>query len=192
MLIANMAMSDLLYPTFLFPVLLAKMHFGSWFVGGTLGQALCKLHVFVADCSVSEPGSDSSGSVWSCCKSTSLPSGHSIGSTVQSSFVATWIVAMAVFSPCFLAYKLVEYPGGMRCSSLTESEGKKTIMCPLTNLPSKFVCGEKYNVRQGRYTRGVLLPGMLQSHFARVSTHEGAFSSSLNLPRELAPKYLTG
>ena len=25
-----------------------------------------------------------------------------------------------------------------------------------------------------------------------VSTHEGAFSSSLNLPRELAPKYLTG
>ena len=96
------------------------------------------------------------------------------------------------FFPCFLAYKLVEYPGGMRCSSLTESEGKKTIMCPLTNLPSKFVCDEKYNVRQGRYTRGVLLPGMLQSHFARVSTHEGAFSSSLNLPRELAPKYLTG
>ena len=32
---------------------------------------------------------------------------------------------------------------------------------------------------------------MLQVHFARVSTHEGAFSSSLNLPRELAPKYLT-
>ena len=32
---------------------------------------------------------------------------------------------------------------------------------------------------------------MLQAHFARVSTHEGAFSSSLNLPRELAPKYLT-
>ena len=33
---------------------------------------------------------------------------------------------------------------------------------------------------------------MLQAHFARVSTHEGAFSSSLNLPLELAPKYLTG
>ena len=30
---------------------------------------------------------------------------------------------------------------------------------------------------------------MLQAHFARVSTHEGGFStSSLNLPRELAPK----
>ena len=33
---------------------------------------------------------------------------------------------------------------------------------------------------------------MLPDHFARVSTHEGAFSSSLYLPRELAPKYLTG
>ena len=33
---------------------------------------------------------------------------------------------------------------------------------------------------------------MLQDHFARVSTDEGAFSSSLNFPRELAPKYLTG
>ena len=33
---------------------------------------------------------------------------------------------------------------------------------------------------------------MLQAHFAYVSTHEGAFSSSLNLLRELAPKYLTG
>jgi len=26
----------------------------------------------------------------------------------------------------------------------------------------------------------------------KADTHEGAFSSSLNLPRELAPKYLTG
>ena len=33
---------------------------------------------------------------------------------------------------------------------------------------------------------------MLQAHFARASTHEGAFSSSLNLPRDFAPKYLTG
>ena len=47
-----MAMSDLLYPTFLFPVLLADMHVGSWLIGGTLGQALCKLNVVLADCSV--------------------------------------------------------------------------------------------------------------------------------------------
>ena len=47
-----MAMSDLLYPTFLFPVLLADMHVGSWLIGGTLGQALCKVNVVLADCSV--------------------------------------------------------------------------------------------------------------------------------------------
>ena len=34
---------------------------------------------------------------------------------------------------------------------------------------------------------GFCFRSMFQSHFARVSTHEGAFSSSLNLPRELAP-----
>ena len=47
MLIANMAMSDLLFPIFLFPVQLADMHVGSWLIGGTLGQALCKIHAFL-------------------------------------------------------------------------------------------------------------------------------------------------
>ena len=32
----------------------------------------------------------------------------------------------------------------------------------------------------------------LQGHFTCVSTHEGAFSSLLNLLRDLTPKYLTG
>ena len=47
MLIANMAMSDLLYPIFLFPVRLADLHVGSWLIGGTLGQALCKIYAFL-------------------------------------------------------------------------------------------------------------------------------------------------
>ena len=42
----------------------------------------------------------------------------------------------------------------------------------------------KANTHEGFCSRS-----MLQVHFARVSTHEGAFSSSLNLLRELAPKY---
>ena len=42
----------------------------------------------------------------------------------------------------------------------------------------------KADIHEGFCSRG-----MLQAHFARVSTHEGAFSSSLNLLRELAPKY---
>ena len=40
--------------------------------------------------------------------------------------------------------------------------------------------------------KGFCSRSMVQAHFACVSTHKGAFSSSLNLPRELAPKYLTG
>ena len=36
---------------------------------------------------------------------------------------------------------------------------------------------------------GFCYRSMLQAHF---SAHEGVFSSSLNLPRERAPKYLTG
>ena len=52
MLIANMAMSDLLYPVFLFPVRLTDLHVGSWLIGGTLGQALCKIYPFLAEISM--------------------------------------------------------------------------------------------------------------------------------------------
>ena len=53
--------------------------------------------------------------------------------------------------------------------------------------------GEFNKVLRPKHTRG-LLPehAQLQAYFARVSTQEGAFSSSLNFPREFAPKYLTG
>ena len=74
MLIANMAMSDLLFPIFVIPVRLTDWHVGPWLIGGTLGQALCKIHPFLAKNfhgSVdSEPGSDNSGSICSCCSST--------------------------------------------------------------------------------------------------------------------------
>ena len=52
MLIANMAMSDLLYPIFLFPVRLAELNVGLWLIGGSLGQALCKIHPFLTEISM--------------------------------------------------------------------------------------------------------------------------------------------
>ena len=52
MLIANMAMSDLLYPIFLFPVRLAELNVGLWLIGGTLGQALCKILPFLTEISM--------------------------------------------------------------------------------------------------------------------------------------------
>ena len=78
MLIANMAMSDLLYPIFWVSARLAEGHAGSWLIGGTLGQALCKLNPFLFRRFLvsidSEPCSDNSGSICSCCSSTPFPS----------------------------------------------------------------------------------------------------------------------
>lgn len=46
LMIANMAMSDLLYPIFLFPWFVAGMYVDSWPVSGRLGPILCKLSWF--------------------------------------------------------------------------------------------------------------------------------------------------
>jgi len=63
------------------------------------------------------------------------------------------------------------------------SPGLKSLQVPyILQLQARF----KADTHEGFCSRS-----MLQAHFARVSTHEGAFSSSLNLPWELAPKYLT-
>ena len=51
MLIANMAMSDLLFAIFSFPANLARLH-SSWFIGGILDQALCKIQIFLGDVSL--------------------------------------------------------------------------------------------------------------------------------------------
>ena len=51
LLIANMAMSDLLFQIVLFPLRIAEFQVGSWFIGGTLGQALCKLQNVLANAS---------------------------------------------------------------------------------------------------------------------------------------------
>ena len=120
LLIANMAISDLLYPTFLFPVLLAEIHVGSWLIGGTFGQALCKLHTFLADASsfVSIQSLvliavDRFGAVV-------VPFRSPLITRKLCSFfiIATWFIAMAVLSPFLVTYKLVKYQGRLMCESL--------------------------------------------------------------------------
>ena len=121
MLIANMAMSDLLFPIFTFPVRLAYFHGGGrWLIGGNLGQALCKLHVFGAYISslVSVQSLvlitvDRFGAVVVPLRSPLITIKH-----CPFFIFATWIIAMAVYSPYLVIQKLVEYPGGrMRCKS---------------------------------------------------------------------------
>ena len=120
MLIANMAMSDLLYPIFLFPVRLAHLHVGSWLIGGTLGQALCKIHPFLSDVS-------SSVSIQSLVLITvdrfvavviPLRSPLITRKLCPLFIVATWIVAMAVLSPYLVAFKLFKYQGRLMCECL--------------------------------------------------------------------------
>ena len=120
MLIANMAMSDLLFPTFLFPLRLAEVHVGSWIIGGALGQALCKLHVFLANTSMLVSiqslvliAVDRFGAVV-----VPLRSPLITRKLCPFFIIATWIVAMAVHSPCIVAFKLVKYPERLMCKDL--------------------------------------------------------------------------
>ena len=120
MLIANMAMSDLLYPIFFVPARLAEWHAGSWLIGGTLGQALCKIHIFLVDVS-------SLVSIQSLVLITVdrfvavvVPLRSPLVSRKLCLFfiVASWIVAMAVHSPYLVAYKLGKYPERLMCKGL--------------------------------------------------------------------------
>ena len=52
-LIVNMAVSDLLYPTFLIPERLVELYLDSWLISGPLGQVLCKLATFLINVSMS-------------------------------------------------------------------------------------------------------------------------------------------
>ena len=49
--IANMAMSDLLFPIFVVPPLILRLYTDSWLIGGSLGQVFCKLKAFIPDVS---------------------------------------------------------------------------------------------------------------------------------------------
>ena len=118
-LVVNMAMSDLLFPIFLFPirVQMLLLYKESWLIGGPLGQALCKLVRFLPDVS----------SVVSIQSLVLIAVGrfgavvyplHSplISSKLCPFFIlVTWIVAMAVYSPYLFAFRLVESHGGLVC-----------------------------------------------------------------------------
>ena len=116
-LIVNMAMSDLLFPIFRIPRVFQLFCINSWLIGGLLGQALCKAGSFLPLVSLGVSiqslvliAVDRFGAVVFPLRS------PLIGSKLCPFFIlATWIVAMAVFSPYLFALKLVEYPGGLVC-----------------------------------------------------------------------------
>ena len=115
--IVNMAMSDLLYPIFLFPYRLTYLYADSWLISGPLGQAMCKLVPFLSDVSIGVSiqslilvAVDRFGAVVFPLRS------PPISSKLCPFFIlAAWIIAMAVFSPYLVAFKLAVYQGQLRC-----------------------------------------------------------------------------
>ena len=116
-LIVNMAMSDLLIPIFVIPNDIRLLYTNFFLIGGHLGQALCKLVGFLPIVSIVVSiqslvliAVDRFGAVVFPLRS------PLISSKLCPFFIlATWIIAMAVYSPYLFAYKLVEYPGGLVC-----------------------------------------------------------------------------
>ena len=116
-LIANMAISDLLLPIFLIPAEIQSLYMDSWLIGGPLGQAFCKLVIFLADVSTIVSiqslvliAVDRFGAVVYPLRSPLISS-----KLCQFFILTTWIVAMAVQSPELLAVKLVDYQGRLAC-----------------------------------------------------------------------------
>ena len=117
--IVSMAMSDMLYPIFRFPWDLSQLYTDSWLISGPLGQTLCKLGFFLSDTSLAVSTQslvliavDRFGAVLFPLRS------PLIGSKLcLFCILATWVVAMAVFSPDLFAYKLVKNQAGQQqCS----------------------------------------------------------------------------
>ena len=117
-LIVNMALSDLLYPIFLFPKIFAELNTtGHWLVGGPLGHAACKLSSFAAD--VSTLVSIQSLLLIAVDRFVAVvfPLRSPLISSKQCRYfiLVIWIVAMAVHCPYLIALKVVEYPEGLFC-----------------------------------------------------------------------------
>ena len=115
--IANMASSDLLFPVFMIPWNLSRLHTTSLLIGGPLGQAFCKLFPFFGEVSLTVSiqnliliAVDRFGAVVFPLRS------PLIRSKLCPLFVlATWIVAAAVTSPYLFATEIVEFPRRTAC-----------------------------------------------------------------------------
>ena len=116
-LIVNMAMSDMLVPTFLFPRELVLTYTRSWVIGGPLGQVLCKLSIFASNLSFTVSiqslvviAVDRFGAVMFPLRSPLINSKR-----CRVFILATWIIAIAIFFPNLFASKVIESPEELAC-----------------------------------------------------------------------------
>ena len=116
-LIVNMAMSDLLLPTIWFPIKVQHLYVDSWLIGGPLGQALCKLTHFLTDISTGVSIQSLVLIAVGRFGAVVYPLRSPLISSKLCPFfiLATWIVAMAIYSPYFFGLRLVESHGELAC-----------------------------------------------------------------------------
>ena len=130
-----MASSYLLYPIFSIPWTLSELHTNS-FIGGKLGQALCKLLPFFFSVSIVVSiqnliliAVDRFGAVVFPLRSPLIRS-----KLCPFFILATWIVAVAVNSPYLFANELLESPEGNWCVIQWEKVfGESSSHMPVTN-----------------------------------------------------------
>ena len=122
MLIANMAMSHLLFPIFLIPVRLTELHVGLWLIGGTLGQALCKIYPFLTDVSTSVSIQSLVQITVDRYAAVVVPLRSSLISrkVCRCLIVGTWVLAAAFHSPYWFTFNLVEYQEEKWCMNQWE------------------------------------------------------------------------
>ena len=127
-LIMNMAMSDLIFPLILIPWQLVSLYTspaGHWLIGGPLGQALCKLVVYLPMVSYSV----SSQSLVLIAVDRFVAVMFPLRSPVFSRRVpfpfvitATWIIALAFYLPFLIIAKVFEFNGGSIYCSMFSGE----------------------------------------------------------------------
>ena len=123
-MIVNMAISDLLFPIFLFPLNLVNMQADLWLIGDSLHQTLCKIGLFLLTVSATVSIQslilitvDRFGAVVKPIRGSPLISRR----LCLFFIVVTWIVAIAANLPHFFDFKRVEHPGGMVMCAIQKS-----------------------------------------------------------------------
>ena len=116
--IVNMAMSDLLYPIFFIPAAITAIHTEAWLIGGSIGEASCKIFgSFIASVS-------SAVSIQSLVliavdrfRAVMFPLRSPLINSKLCPYVilVTWVVAIAFCWPFLFAQELDEYQGKLIC-----------------------------------------------------------------------------
>ena len=115
--IANMAISDLLFPIFLIPQVLVQLNTNTWLIDGPLGQALCKLSGYLVDVSSAVSIQIVVIIAADRFRVEVFPLRSPLISSKRGRFfiLATWIIAMVAFCPSLFTWKVVEHPEGLAC-----------------------------------------------------------------------------